>query len=108
VGQNKGFARHAHDFGSDRMAEEGKDLDITYLSQNFIDLSDLLSEQLQLQIPFQPLCRADCKGICVTCGADLNVGRCACAKIPKASPFSVLQSIQGALAPGKSGSSSSN
>jgi len=91
VGQNKGFARHAHDFGDDQLMAEGKDLDITYLSSNYIDLSEILSEQLQLQIPFQPLCREDCKGICPQCGADQNVGRCACSKISKTSPFAVLQ-----------------
>ena len=34
VGQNKGFARHAHDFDDDQRMAEGKDLDITYLSSN--------------------------------------------------------------------------
>jgi uncharacterized protein len=91
VGQNKGFARHAHDFDEDQAMADGKDLDITYLSSNYIDLSEILSEQLQLQVPFQPLCREDCKGICPQCGADQNVGRCACSKIKKSSPFAVLQ-----------------
>ena len=94
VGQNKGFARHAHDFAGDQAAADGKDLDITYLSSNYIDLSEILSEQLQLQIPFQPLCREECKGICPQCGADWNVGRCACAKITKSSPFSVLSNLK--------------
>lgn len=76
VRKNRGFARHAHDEDSD----ESKDIDITYLSQEFIDLTDVITEQLQLQIPFQPLCRSDCKGICAQCGSDFNVGRCACAK----------------------------
>jgi uncharacterized protein len=91
MGQNKGFARHAHDFDEDGVLPTGKDLDITYLSSNYIDLSEILSEQLQLQVPFQPLCREDCKGICPQCGADQNVGRCACSKINKSSPFAVLQ-----------------
>jgi uncharacterized protein len=92
VGQNRGFARHAHDFSADASAESGKDLDITYISHDFVDLGEVLTEQLQLQVPFQPLCRDSCKGICPRCGADLNVGRCACAKIVKDSPFAVLMS----------------
>lgn len=94
AGQNKGFARHAHDYGSENGESSGsetQDLDITYLSQDFIELGDVLTEQLRLQIPFQPLCKADCKGICPQCGADLNVGRCACAKITKSNAFSVLK-----------------
>ena len=89
AGQNKGFARHAHD------EEMGtKDLDITYVSEDHIELGNVLTEQLQLEVPFQPLCQEDCKGMCTQCGADLNVGRCACAKIAKKSPFTVLQDIK--------------
>lgn len=92
-GQNKGFARHAHDSDSDAASEAGMDLDITYLSQDYIDLGEILTEQLRLQIPFQPLCKETCKGICSNCGADLNVGRCACAKLTTASPFAVLPKV---------------
>lgn len=88
-GQNKGFARHAHDESNDQ-----QDLDITYISEDFIDLSSLVTEQIQLQVPFQPLCKSDCKGICAQCGADLNQGRCACAKIIKETPFSVLKDLK--------------
>lgn len=93
-GQNKGFARHAHDHEGDRLASEGKDLDITYLSNDYVDLSEVLTEHLQLQVPFQPLCKEDCKGMCAQCGADLNVGRCACAKIASSHPFSVLRDLK--------------
>ncbi|MEK6577901.1 MAG: DUF177 domain-containing protein [Bdellovibrionota bacterium] len=92
VGQNKGFARHAHNFENEHNAS--RDLDITYLSHDYIDLSDVLMEQLQLQIPFQPLCEKGCKGICTQCGADLNRGRCACDKILKSRPFAALGDIK--------------
>lgn len=99
VGQNQGYARHAHaeDMGDpsfDQSESSDSSLDITYLTDDFIDLSDVVTEQLRLEVPFQPLCKEDCKGICPTCGTDFNVGRCACAKITKTSPFSVLQNIK--------------
>lgn len=98
VAQNHGFARHAHDTSNDdddsSSPSETKDLDITYLSHDFIDLGDVLTEQLQLQIPFQPLCQESCKGICSQCGTDLNHGRCACARIEKRRPFSVLSDFK--------------
>jgi uncharacterized protein len=94
VGQNKGFARHKHDYGQDANIESGKDLDINYISEDFIDLSDVLTEQIQLQVPFQPLCKAECKGMCAQCGADLNVGRCACAKITTSHAFSALKDLK--------------
>ncbi len=94
VGQNQGFARHAHDSENDEMIAEGKDLDITYLSNDYIDLGEVLAEQLQFQVPFQPLCKETCKGICSQCGTDLNVGRCACAKLKSHHPFSVLSDFK--------------
>lgn len=98
VGQNHGFARHAHNYEADDEStfggESGQDLDITYISEDFIELGDVLSEQLRLQVPFQPLCKEDCKGMCAQCGADLNLGRCACAKLAKATPFSVLKDLK--------------
>jgi uncharacterized metal-binding protein YceD (DUF177 family) len=98
AGQNKGYARHAHDFNSDNHEGSGMtdnpDLDITYLSEDYIDLADILTEQLQLQVPFQPLCREECKGICLHCGADQNIGKCACSKITQDSPFAVLKNFK--------------
>ena len=41
-----------------------------------IDLDDLAREYLVVEIPINPLCRPDCKGLCVECGADLNVEVC--------------------------------
>ena len=80
-GQNQGHARHAHDFEGDEDALASRDVEIQYLKEDFVSLSDVLKEQLQLQVPFQPLCSVDCKGLCANCGADLNTGRCACAKL---------------------------
>lgn len=91
-GHTKGHARHAHDANHD--TSSSGDLDITYLSDDFIELGDVLTEQLQLQVPFQPLCKETCKGMCTQCGADLNQGRCACAKLNKNTAFSVLQNLK--------------
>lgn len=88
-GESHGFARHAHD-----ESNASQDIDITYLHGETIDLSDVLHEQVQLQIPFQPLCKEDCKGICITCGTDFNFGKCACAKMNKTSPFSKLAALK--------------
>jgi uncharacterized protein len=85
-GQNHGKARHEHD-----ATDNG--LDITYISDDFIDLAAVITEQLRLQMPLQPLCKQECNGICHRCGTDLNAGRCACAKLEKQSPFSVLKDL---------------
>jgi len=43
-----------------------------------IDLSDAVREEVGLAAPAYPLCREECAGLCPTCGADLNLGPCAC------------------------------
>jgi uncharacterized protein len=35
-------------------------------------------EQWLLAVPTFLLCRDDCKGLCPTCGVDLNAGECQC------------------------------
>jgi uncharacterized protein len=42
------------------------------LEGDLIDLEPLLRDEVVLDLPFQPLCRDDCLGLCVECGANLN------------------------------------
>lgn len=44
-----------------------------------LDLRPAVREQWLLDAAQLPLCRPDCKGLCPTCGAELNAGPCACA-----------------------------
>lgn len=37
-----------------------------------IDLEPILRDAVVLELPFTPLCRPDCAGLCPECGADLN------------------------------------
>ena len=37
-----------------------------------IDLTPLLREEIILATPLAPLCRPDCRGLCLVCGRDLN------------------------------------
>ena len=41
-----------------------------------IDLAPMVMEYLILEIPIQPICRPECKGLCPVCGADLNTAPC--------------------------------
>ncbi len=41
-----------------------------------IDLTPLVREFILLEMPIKPLCREDCKGLCVVCGEDLNTTTC--------------------------------
>jgi uncharacterized protein len=43
-----------------------------------VDVTPAIREEMVLRVPGFPLCRPDCKGLCATCGADLNAGPCSC------------------------------
>jgi len=49
-----------------------------------IDLGPMARDALVLELPAAPLCRADCAGLCPTCGADRNEGggECGCVAPP--------------------------
>lgn len=46
---------------------------------NLLHADDLLRQYLLLELPMAPVCREDCKGLCSSCGHNLNEGECACA-----------------------------
>jgi uncharacterized protein len=48
------------------------------LSGTDIDLEPVFRDALTLALPLNPLCEADCKGLCPHCGRDLNEGACSC------------------------------
>ena len=47
-----------------------------------VDLTDDVREELLLAIPSCFYCSPDCKGICPSCGVNLNHGSCACSSRP--------------------------
>lgn len=57
---------------------ESADLDTDVIEGNELDLTDVAREQILLNLPEQVLCMDGCKGICPTCGADLNAADCKC------------------------------
>ncbi|MBA3463828.1 MAG: DUF177 domain-containing protein [Deltaproteobacteria bacterium] len=57
-----------------------EDLDVFPYEGEHIDLESLFREEFVLAIPYAPLCREDCKGLCPQCGTDLNSGTCTCEK----------------------------
>jgi uncharacterized protein len=41
-----------------------------------IDLEPIVREYLLIEIPISPMCRPDCRGLCILCGEDLNQTTC--------------------------------
>lgn len=53
--------------GSEAEADEA-----SRLQGDLLDLEPILRDQVVLDLPFRPLCRDDCEGLCAVCGANLN------------------------------------
>ena len=46
----------------------------------FVDIDQDVRDEIILDHPIRVLCRADCRGLCSRCGANLNTGPCGCAR----------------------------
>jgi uncharacterized protein len=64
-----------------------------------LDLTEAVRQYLLLGLPMKPLCRADCAGLCLECGRDLNQGPCGCPAVqpdPRWAKLAQLASARGA------------
>jgi DUF177 domain-containing protein len=65
-----------------------------FINENhLVDLGEAIREYALLELPMQPLCKPDCKGICPTCGADLNTGLCNCRSDDSDERFAALKAL---------------
>jgi len=48
------------------------------VAEGAIDLEPMVRDAVMLSMPFSPLCRQDCLGLCERCGGDRNLGECSC------------------------------
>lgn len=72
-------------------AVETEEQEIHYFEGNELDLSSYIREAILLQLPYIPLCREDCKGLCPKCGINKNTDTCNC-QIERIDPrLAVLQ-----------------
>lgn len=53
-----------------------EETDLVLPDDGYIDLLPLYREYLILSIPINPVCKTDCLGLCVFCGANLNEDYC--------------------------------
>src|ERR1700741_4354119 len=70
----------------DRVEEEELDGEVYRLPErgDELDLAAAVREPLLLDMPEYGLCSEECRGLCPTCGANLNEGTCDC--VPQAAP----------------------
>lgn len=64
--------------------------------QEELEVADDIRAELLLELPMNPVCRPDCRGLCPNCGADLNRGDCGCAAVADRpdSPWGALDALK--------------
>ena len=62
--------------------EDEENDEIVLLEEGAVDLDEVFTTALVLSMDAKHLCSEDCRGLCPTCGADLNEGPCGCRKEP--------------------------
>ena len=70
------LAEQTHSAGEHEVKAD--DVDAAFYENDEIDLGQLMEEQFLLSLPMKPLCSDDCKGLCATCGTNLNKAACNC------------------------------
>ena len=71
-----------------------EDMGLNYFSGEQINLQPDIAAQVILALPVKPLCSAACKGLCPTCGVDLNKDKCHCDQSPLNNKFAALRDLK--------------
>jgi uncharacterized protein len=58
-----------------------------------IDLEQTFRDEVALAVPMVPLCSPECRGLCPTCGTDLNTDPCSGHADVSTSPFGALRHL---------------
>jgi uncharacterized protein len=48
--------------------------------EGFLAPEQMIRDVVGVELPFAPVCRPDCRGLCGRCGGDLNLGECTCSE----------------------------
>jgi len=73
---------HSHFEKSEELEEsthifvDNEEMEVYFQDKGKADLKELVNEQLFMEIEPLPLHDADCKGLCQTCGQNLNIDDC--------------------------------
>jgi DUF177 domain-containing protein len=79
---------------SEEVELSDEDMESGFFEGGEIHVSEIACEQIFLEIPLQPFCQEDCRGLCPTCGRDLNVSNCECKKEALETGFSALRKLK--------------
>ena len=84
------FSNHV-DLDDDNQADELDEK--SYIDGYKLDVDKLLCNEMLVGWPMKILCDEDCKGICNTCGQNLNLGTCDCEDTSLDPRMSVIRDV---------------
>jgi uncharacterized protein len=70
------------------------EMDLLPFSGDQIDFTEAVQSEIVAAMPMRPLCSDHCKGLCHTCGADLNQGPCNCRPESINPSFAILKDLK--------------
>lgn len=71
-----------------------EDLSLGFFSGEELDLAPIALEQVLLELPTRALCAADCRGLCSSCGSNLNDETCSCSTEVRDPRLAVLHNLK--------------
>ncbi len=82
----------------EHLAPRGEEEGFAIDERHTIDITEAVRQYSEVAAELQPLCRADCPGLCPVCGKDLSLESCACERErtdPRWSALAGLKSLNG-------------
>ena len=77
---------------------QASDIEVEYYSDDRIDLTQAVYDQMMLSLPLVRLCKKDCQGICPQCGINRNKKNCECSDMDSIDPrLAVLETLKNKL-----------
>ncbi|MCH3964020.1 MAG: DUF177 domain-containing protein [Clostridium sp.] len=65
-------------FTGRKTVDEGDD--VIFIDNDYIDITEVIENNIILMLPIKRLCKKDCRGLCPKCGTNLNYSTCDCSK----------------------------
>ena len=62
--------------------------------EGVVDLSEEICQSVLVSLPMRALCTSDCKGLCPSCGANLNEGQCSCKRTRSHPAWAALEKLK--------------
>lgn len=98
---NAGFHQTYVDELPQVSGDDGEELELSaaemgleVFTEDSIDLTEEIQQQVLLLLPDHPLCAEQCKGLCSECGVNLNESSCNCADTKVSINFAALKDFK--------------